>query len=83
MSLDCKKCNICLLCRAILEGRGLGWVAPTHKNNHGSSSSNSQKVGYLFENTTKGEIKAIAEKYRLDFELCGYEDTLDEMLSII
>jgi hypothetical protein len=58
-------------------------VAPTHKNNHGSSSSNSQTVGCLFENTTKGEIQAITEKYRLDFNLCGYEDTLDEMLSIM
>ena len=61
----------------------MGWVVPTHKNNHGSSSTVNKNVGYLFENSTKGEIQALAEKYRLDFKICGYEDTLDEMLSIL
>ena len=68
--------------RDILEERGLGWVAPAHKNNHGSNTISRLKVETVFANSTKSEIRALVEKYRLDFRLCGYEDTLEEMVKI-
>ena len=37
----------------------------------------------MFEKTSKSDIKEIVKKFRKDFELCGYKDTLDTLEEVI
>jgi len=69
--------------RKILSGVGLGWLQPAHKNNHGSQSLTKQKIWKIFRYSTVSDIQKIIKKYEKDFELCGYDWTLDTLQEII
>ena len=67
------------LCRKILLQSGLDWLSPPHKNNHGTNSLQGQNLTELFSNSSTTTISMIVSKYRKDFELCGYEETLSHL----
>ena len=65
--------------RFLLTSSGLGWLAPSHKNVHGSNSLASQNITNLFSNSSSSTIEKIISRYEKDFRLCGYEDTMQEL----
>ena len=69
-------------CRDILEPSGLGWVSPAHANNHGSHSLQAGDVTKIFGEVAKADIVTLLSRYKMDFTVCGYEDTLEELLSL-
>ena len=69
--------------RKILSGVGLDWLKPAHKNNHGSQSLTKQKIWKILKHSTVSEIQKIIKKYEKDFELCGYDWTLETLQKII
>ena len=66
--------------RLILETAGLGWVAPSHQNDRGSHSSQETELAQLFGNSSKQVITGIIERYYMDFKICGYEETLQQLI---
>ena len=69
-------------CRDILEPSGLGWVSPAHANNHGSHSLQAGDVTKIFEKVAKADITTLLSRYKMDFKVCGYEDTLEELVNL-
>ena len=67
------------LFRFLLTSSGLSWLAPSHKNVHGSNSLASQNITNLFSNSSSSTIMKIVSRYEKDFQLCGYEDTMQEL----
>ena len=68
--------------RTILRGVGQEWFAPAHFNNHGNNAMNKMKLWKMFKGSTVRVIRQIIVKYQKDFEICGYEETLDELRKI-
>ena len=68
--------------RTILREVGQGWVAPAHFNNHGNNSINKMKLWKILKGSTARVIRQLIVKYRKDFEICGYEETLEELRKI-
>ena len=68
--------------RDILEPSGLGWVSPVHANNHGSHTLQPGDVTKIFEKVARQDIITLLKKYKMDFKVCGYEDTLQELISL-
>ena len=73
---------IFIIVRDILEASGLGRLSPIHNNNHGSHTLSPGDVTKLFAKTNKEDIVAYVEKYKLDFKVCGYEETLKELVEL-
>lgn len=69
--------------RFILSKSDLSWLAPSHKNIHGSNSLSSLNLTNLFSNTSSFTISKIISKYEKDFQLCGYEDTLHQLQNLL
>ena len=69
--------------RKILSGVGLGWLQPAHKNSHGNQSLTKKKIWRIFKRSSITEIQKIIKKYQKDFELCGYDWTLETLQEII
>ena len=57
-------------------------VETSHSNNHGAHSLQAGNLSRLFQRTAKTDIGRFAARYRLDFQLCGYQDTLDHLLML-
>ena len=72
-----------ILFRFILSKSDLSWLAPSHKNIHGSNSLSSLNLTNLFSNTSSITISKIISKYEKDFQLCGYEDTLHQLQNLL
>ena len=69
-------------CRTILREVGQEWVAPAHFNNHGNNAMNKMKLWKMFKGSTVRVIRQIIVKYQKDFEICGYEETLEGLRKI-
>ena len=65
--------------RSILETAGLGWVAPSHQNDRGSHVTKQADIGQIFRNSSRTVIRRIMERYYMDFKICGYEETLQQL----
>ena len=63
--------------RSILETAGLGWVAPSHQNDRGSHVT--RNVKEIFTNISSTVISGIIKRYYMDFKICGYEETLQQL----
>ena len=63
--------------RSILETAGLGWVAPSHQNDRGSHQG--IKIKEIFTNISSTVISGIIKRYYMDFKICGYEETLQQL----
>ena len=68
--------------RLILDTAGLGWVAPSHQNDRGSHSTKKTDIPAVFGNFSKEVIRGIIQRYKMDFKICGYEDTLQKLLTL-
>ena len=65
--------------RSILETAGLGWVAPSHQNDRGSHVTRQTDIGQIFRNISSTVISGIIKRYYMDFKICGYEETLQQL----
>ena len=65
--------------RSILETAGLGWVAPSHQNDRGSHVTEEKKIKEMFTNISSTVISGIIKRYYMDFKICGYEETLQQL----
>ena len=61
---------------------GQEWIAPAHFNSHGNNVMNKMKLWKMFRGSTAKVIKKLIVKYQKDFEICGYEETLDGLRNI-
>ena len=68
--------------RDILEPSSLGWVSPGHANNHGSHTLQAGDVTKIFAKVSKSDIVTLLSKYKMDFKVCGYEETLEELTKL-
>ena len=68
--------------RMILETAGLGWVAPSHQNDRGSHVTRQTDIRQIFNNISSTVIRGIIERYYMDFKICGYEETLQQLESL-
>ena len=68
--------------RTILREVGQEWVAPAHFNNHGNNAINKMKLWKMFKGSTTKVIRQLIVKYQKDFEICGYEETLEGLRKI-
>ena len=73
----------CSTCRLILDTAGLGWVAPSHQNDRGSHSTRKTDIPAIFGNSSKEVIRGIIQRYHMDFKICGYEETLQQLLLLV
>ena len=65
--------------RLILETAGLDWVAPSHQNDRGSHVTRQINIKQIFTNISRTVISGLIERYYMDFKICGYEETLQEL----
>ena len=68
-----------MLLRMILETAGLGWVAPSHQNDRGSHVTKQINIGQIFANISRTVMRGLIERYYMDFKICGYEETLQQL----
>ena len=61
----------------ILSFRGYGWVPISNLNSHRHQSP--LNVTNIFKDVPKSLLSSIIEKFTIDFEVCGYQETLKEM----
>ena len=66
----------------ILETAGLGWVAPSHQNDRGSHVTRQTDIRQIFNNISSSVIRRIMERYYMDFKICGYEQSLQQLISM-
>ena len=57
----------------------MGWVAPGHQNDRGSHAAKEKDLAQLFGKSSKQVITGIIERYYMDFQICGYEETLRQL----
>ena len=69
--------------RLILETAGLGWVAPSHQNDRGSHVTRQTDIKQIFTNISRTVISGIIQRYYMDFKICGYEETLQQLESLV
>ena len=70
------------LFRLILETAGLGWVAPSHQNDRGSHATKVTDIPRIFGQSSSKVIRGIIERYNMDFRICGYEQSLQQLISM-
>ena len=70
------------LFRLILETAGLGWVAPSHQNDRGSHATKVTDIPRIFGQSSSKVIRGIIERYKMDFKICGYEQSLQQLISM-
>ena len=68
--------------RLILETAGLGWVAPSHQNDRGSHATKVTDIPQLFGQSSSKVIRGIIERYYMDFKICGYEESLQQLIAL-
>ena len=56
---------------------GAGWLVAAHANDRGSHKS--YNLSAIFKNSSKEDIRGIINRFYMDFRLCGYDDTLEEL----
>ena len=57
----------------------MGWVAPGHQNDRGTHASKEKDLARLFGKSSKEVIAGLIDRYYMDFKICGYEDTLQQL----
>jgi len=69
--------------RKLLTECGLGWVVPSHTNDHGAASIQDHNLHRMFSNLPARIISSLVDKYFLDFKFCGYDETLQSLQDLI
>ena len=71
------------VCRYILRQRGRDkQVHVSHSNNHGSQTVKKEEVMKLFKGIPTEVIDNLVRRLRPDFELCGYNKTLQWIMEL-
>merc|ERR1711892_211765 len=68
--------------RKLLTECGLGWVVPSHTNDHGTASLSDHNLERMFNQVPARFIRGLVDRYFLDFKFCGYEETLHTLQMI-
>ena len=71
--------------KAILRASG-SKLEVTHENGHGTHGAkgvSKKQVWDLFRKSRKDVVRKFVDMYRLDFLICGYDDTLEELRKVI
>ena len=71
--------------RSILEANGTPWIRVPHFNIHGNNKlgSNITRLEEMFEDVSEETMSVIIQRYRQDFNVCGYSDTLQILSNIL
>ena len=71
--------------RSILNANGTPWISVPHYNIHGNNrlGGNSTRLKEMFEDVSVDTMNVIIDRYKQDFILCGYSDTLQILDNIL
>jgi len=69
--------------KAILSSRGLSWLPGSHMNSHSTNDKEELVMKKVFNGVNKQILRKLIDLYRMDFEFCGYHESLQELQSLL